>query len=273
MRTIEANGRTVEEAVQVAAEQLGVSIEQVEYEVVDHGSKGFLGLGGNPAIINAWVSEQRVAVARPERTYQEEETDTAEPSERIEEPELKEAEAEPESIEPEAETREEPVARPPAPAQPSETGGDFEAALMDTLTDVLSAMKADAKPVQRSSTEEEVVIELVGSDAGSLIGKKGQTLDALQYLAGIIANRSTPTRRRVILDADGYRDKHQRMLERLAREYADAVKAEGKEAVLEPQPARDRRIIHLALADDPDVYTYSEGGGDDRHVVISPKKH
>ncbi len=127
-------------------------------------------------------------------------------------------------------------------------------------------------PVVRSASSEEVVIDIVGEDVALLIGKHGQTLDALQYLMAIAANKSSSERRRVILDAENYRNRHQEILERKAREYAKAVAREGKEAVLEPQSARDRRIIHLALADHPDVYTYSEGEGDERHVVISPKK-
>ncbi len=89
---------------------------------------------------------------------------------------------------------------------------------------------------------------------------------------GICAGRTTNVKRRVILDAEGYRQHHKETLEDKAREYAKYVKEEGKEAVLEPQSPRDRRIVHMALSDNPDVYTYSEGEGENRHVVISPKK-
>jgi len=115
-------------------------------------------------------------------------------------------------------------------------------------------------------------VTLAGEDVAILIGRHGQTLDALQYLVGIIANRDPHARRRVTLDAEGYRERHRQALEKTALDYARAVKDEGKEAVLEPQSARDRRIIHVALAEHPDVYTYSEGEGDERHVVISPRK-
>lgn len=272
MDKIEANGRTVEEAVQAAAEQLGVSIDAVEYDVEDHGAKGFLGLGGTPAVITAWVREGYVAGARPEPR-------AAQQAPEVSAPEPRPVESTAARIEPEAErTEDEPPPVTPAaverPSAPASGGQDaaFVDALTGAVTDILAAMQVDAKPVVRSSDEEEVQVEIVGSDVAILIGKHGQTLDALQYLVGIIANRHVPTRRRVILDAEGYRERHRQLLEGKAREYADAVKAEGKEAVLEPQSPRDRRIIHVALADDPDVYTYSEGEGDDRHVVISPKK-
>ncbi len=286
MNKIEASGRTVEEAVQAAAEQLGVSTDQVEYEVVDQGTKGFLGLGGTPTLVNAWVREGVTPAPGPEGAV-EQKPEPTEPAEETQEeaetPDMEDysqdeamGDLEELSEQPESPSEEEPVeqpeARQPEPEAQSAEGDEFAETLMKTLAEILAAMKLDTKPVLRSATEEEVTIDLVGSDGAILIGRQGQTLDALQYLVGIIANRYVPTRRRVILDAEGYRERHKQLLERKAREYADAVKAEGKEAVLEPQPARDRRVIHMALAEDPDVYTYSEGQGEDRHVVISPKK-
>lgn len=274
MDKIEANGRTVEEAVQAAALELGVSVDDVEYEVVDHGNKGFLGLGQTPAVVNAWVSKDRPAPRpRPAREVEPEAAPVVEePEEEIEEPVAQAAAPEkPEEVRETMEI-EEPVAQQRAPVAPSEEEGDFAGIVLSTLSDILGAMKLDAKPVRRSSDGDEVTFEIVGSDTSLLTDRQGQTLDALQYLVGIIANRTMPTRKRVILDAGGYRDRHRDLLEKKAHEYADAVKREGKEAVLEPQSARDRRIIHLALADDAEVYTYSEGEGGDRHVVISPKK-
>jgi len=139
---------------------------------------------------------------------------------------------------------------------------------------ILDAMRFDAKPELASEDDEEIRINLSGdsNDIGRLIGRHGQTLDALQYILGIAVNRSSSQKIRVLLDAEGYRERHQQMLEAKALEIAKQVKELGEEAVLDPQPPRDRRIIHVALADDPDVITYSEGEGDDRHVVISPRK-
>jgi spoIIIJ-associated protein len=153
--------------------------------------------------------------------------------------------------------------------------GEGDVFVDDTLRivkDVLKAMEIDAKPVLVSADSEEVTINIVGSDVAVLIGKHGQTLDALQYIVGLAVAKYSDSRRRLILDAESYRARHQEIIEAKAREYAKAVKGEGREAVLDPQNPRDRRIVHMILADDPDVYTYSEGEGDDRHVVISPKK-
>ena len=251
MKKVEASGRTMEEAVEIAAKELGVSIDAIEYEVMERGSKGLLGLGQTPTRIEAWVVEGYVPAAK------------ATPSPSWETP-IVEEETEEEEMEAAIEEKE--------TSEPVEGTDAFVDAAIKILEDVSKAMGIDVKPVLRSSSDDEVNIEMVGNDASILIGKHGQTLDALQYIVGIGANKDAASRARIIIDAKGYRERHKEMLEKIAREYADAVKAEGKEAVLEPQSARDRRIIHLYLADDPDVYTYSEGMGDDRHVVISPKK-
>jgi spoIIIJ-associated protein len=300
---IEATGRTLEEALQSAAQQLHVSVDAVDYEVVEEGAKGFLGLGQTPTLVKAWIGD-RVQPARPavREAPSEIEEEAIEEEEVIEEEEepvsppsvvggMSDAEPEPEVVGGISDVEEEPEvvggvsdaelsvvggvsdAEPAAAVAPPVAGEDeFVDAVIASLTDILGPMGADARPVLRSADEEEVVVDLVGPDVAILIGRRGQTLDALQYLVGLIAGKRFPNRRRVVLDAEHYRDRHRELLESKAHEYAMAVKAEGSEAVLEPQPARDRRIIHVALADDPDVYTYSEGDGEDRHVVISPKK-
>jgi len=253
MDKIEVSGRTIEEAIQTAAKELGVGTDAVEYEVVEEGAKGFLGLGQSPTTIKAWVREGVEAPAQPEPA-------PVEPAPVVEEPVVEE-QFEPEMAEAEA----------PQPA-PEDNVEQFNDKLLAMLGDILGAMNVAAKPVVKATQPGEVTVTIQGADVAILIGRHGQTLDALQYLVSIAANRACGTRLRVILDAEGYRDRHREMLEKKAHEYADAVKAEGQEAELEPQSARDRRIIHMTLADDPDVYTYSEGEGDARHVVISPKK-
>lgn len=115
-------------------------------------------------------------------------------------------------------------------------------------------------------------IDIDGGRSDLLVGRGGNALDALQFLVGIIVNRKHDGKVRITIDAAGYRRKHKESLEALALELAEQVKEHDQEAELDPQPARDRRIIHNVLADHPDVTTYSEGEGDRRHVVISPKK-
>ena len=265
VETIEVSGRTEEEAVQVAAQQLGVAADAVEYEVVEEGAKGFLGLGQAPTFISAHVREGYQAQAKPVPAVEE---TVEEPAEKpVEEPGAEAEVPVPPPVPP-------PVPAPvpaPVPTQAAERG-PFADHVVSILEDVLKAMEVDAKPVIKVDTEEETAVDIVGKDVALLIGKHGQTLDALQYLISIGANKGRAEKRRVILDAEGYRQRQQELLEKRAREYAQAVKEQGQEAVLEPQSARDRRIIHLALVDDEDIYTYSEGMGENRHVVISPKK-
>ncbi|NLN74716.1 MAG: KH domain-containing protein [Armatimonadetes bacterium] len=233
-KTIEIDGRTLEEAIQIAAKELGVSIDAVEYAVIEEGARGFLGLGQPPTKIKAWLREGYVPTVAPDAAADDKDK-----------------------------------AQQVADIEDEQTLRD---GLMQILTDILAAMNLPAKPIIKSIEGEEVNVDVEGGDVGILIGRQGQTIDALQYLLSIAVNRASKIRWRINLDAGGYRDRHRRLLETKAREYADAVRKHGQEAELEPQSPRDRRIIHLALADNPHVYTYSEGEGSNRHVVISPKK-
>jgi len=248
MDMVEVSGRTLEEAVQTAARELGVSVDAVEYEIVEEGAKGFLGLGQSPTVVKAHIREGYVPAPAPvrEKPVVAEEAEAKVPAAKAEQPK--------------------------EPKAAAEDAQKFIDVLLPMLSDIVEAMSLKAKPVVKSVDADEIVVDIEGNDLALLIGKHGQTLDALQYLVSIAANRAAGTRFRIILDAEGYRQRYNEMLERKAHEYARSVKAQGQEAVLEPQSARDRRIIHMALADDPDVYTYSEGEGDNRHVVISPKK-
>jgi spoIIIJ-associated protein len=230
MRTIEITGKTIEEAKELASAELGVPIDQIEFETVDEGGKGFLGLSRNLARVKA--------------------TADVEP---IEEPEG------------------EPVAEHPAAQR---TLGDQTESewVLSMVQQTLAAAKLDASAALKSEAGGDIGIEISGPDVAILIGKHGQTLDALQYLLTVALSRVSDKRTRVNLDAEGYRDRYAELLTAKALEYARRVKESGEEAVLDPQSPRDRRLVHVALAEDPDVYTYSEGDGDYRHVVISPRK-
>lgn len=244
MRTIETTGKTIEEAKELAAQELGVRIEEIEFEILDEGAKSFLGLGRSPARVRA--------------TTDAEATET-----------IKEAPAEQE------EREEAPAEEPEAGEEPRGEGlaGRSEAEwVLSLLEEIVEAARLEVKARIRSDTSDAIDIDIEGPDVAILIGKHGQTLDALQYLLSVALNRVSDGRARITLDAEGYRDRHAQMLTAKAMDYARRVKDSGQEAVLDPQPPRDRRIVHMALADDTEVYTYSEGEGDERHVVISPRK-
>jgi spoIIIJ-associated protein len=140
------------------------------------------------------------------------------------------------------------------------------------LREVLAAMYFSAD-VELEETEEGTWrLEIVGDDAGLAIGRYGSTLNALQYLVGLVAQRRTGEHLRITLDAEGYRDRREAALVEQARTLAAEVAKAGQEAELDPLGAFERRIIHNALLNHPDVVTYSEGEEPDRRVIIAPKK-
>lgn len=146
---------------------------------------------------------------------------------------------------------------------------------VEVLTEILTKMGVGATPEVVSDDDEAVQINLRGEqDLGLLIGKHGQTLAALQLITAMIANRSQPPekRRKVILDAEGYRERRERALRSMARNAAERAKRTGQEVTLQALSARERRIVHVALADDPAVTTRSQGEDPERVVVVSPRR-
>ena len=138
------------------------------------------------------------------------------------------------------------------------------------LKEIFSSMHLDVK-MEREDKEESYIFNLVGENLGILIGKHGQTLDALQYLTNLAAGKSFRHHYFILLDVENYRERRQDTLEALARRLAGKVKRTGEEIRLEPMAAGERRIIHLALQDDHAVSTDSEGEAPYRYVVIRPK--
>jgi spoIIIJ-associated protein len=140
---------------------------------------------------------------------------------------------------------------------------------VEFLDGLLDRMDLDAEIV--SVTEDErIEIELEGIDAGRVIGKKGQTLDSLQFLVNKVVNRFPDGRKHVVLDVEGYKDRRDESLVSMAQRLADKASRTGKVISINPMPARERRVIHLALAENPGVSTRSDGEGTERRVRIVP---
>jgi spoIIIJ-associated protein len=139
------------------------------------------------------------------------------------------------------------------------------------LNEILQLMGTEAHAVLTDANSREVSIDIQGRGVGALIGRHGATLNALQLIAAVIANRDATDGVRIALDAEGYRARRQQMLERMAHAHAAKARSAGKEIVITDLKPNERRIVHLALQDDPYVETYSEGEGDGRYIVISPK--
>jgi spoIIIJ-associated protein len=165
--------------------------------------------------------------------------------------------------------------RPAAPAAttPAEAASEGEPAVARELLErVVTALGVDAR-VAVAESGDEVVATVTGGDLGVLIGRHGQMIDALQYLANAIAHRSVgQERRRIVVDAAGYRARRSATLETLARRSAEQASATGRRVELEPMSAVERRIVHEALKDDPEVETASEGAEPNRYVVVLPRR-
>jgi len=141
----------------------------------------------------------------------------------------------------------------------------------EKLDEILKLMGTEAE-VTTSLEGGRVVADIKSENGAILIGKKGQTLNALQLIVNLIVSRDEKTRTRVIVDSEGYRQRREKALVNMAREVADEVKSKGKPQELEPMNPAERRVIHLALKSDKDVETTSKGEGNFRRVVVSPKK-
>jgi spoIIIJ-associated protein len=218
MRSLEVSGKTVEEAIQHALNQLGVSREEVEVSVVKEGKSGILGFGGDEAVVRV--------------------TQLA-----------------------------------PIPA-----GSSIEA-VKNILERLLALMDVEGYviPQTQSVTEEEeatdsVSVNIKGEDLGILIGRRGQTLSALQYIVRLIMGHQMKTWLPISIDIEGYKQRRYQALQAFAQQMAEQVKNREMPFTMEPMPANERRIIHLALADNPNVTTESIGQGEARRVVIMPRR-
>ena len=207
MDMITVTAKTVDEAVTKALIELETTSDKLEYEVVEKGSAGFLGIGAKPAIIRAKKKET------------------------------------------------------------------LEDRAIDFLSQVFDAMNLDVKIAAAFNEEEgEMNIDLSGEDMGILIGKRGQTLDSLQYLISLVVNKGTDEYIRVKVDTENYRQRRKETLENLAKNISYRVKRTKRPVSLEPMNPYERRIIHSALQADDRVSTHSEGEEPYRRVVVTPNR-
>jgi spoIIIJ-associated protein len=143
-------------------------------------------------------------------------------------------------------------------------------AAQEFLTGLLERMGCQVAVTVKSEDPECAELEMSGKDIAIVIGRRGETIDALQLLAAVAANRAANSGGRIVLNAEGYRERRQKALENLARSSAAKAKQTGKEVVIPDLKPYERRIVHITLADDPDVHTYSEGEGRSRKIIVSP---
>ncbi|MFV0636652.1 RNA-binding cell elongation regulator Jag/EloR [Mitsuokella sp. WILCCON 0060] len=261
--TMEWTGRTVEAALEAAAAELGCAASSLEYTVLEQPSRGFLGIiGRRPARIRVRQEEEQApAVQDPVLDMTELET-------RLEE-EVEETEKDSSSS---AKDEHSGKTATVSSKEASPSLEEQEARAKAFLEQVFAAMKIPVS-LQRSEHEEGVLFQLEGENLGILIGKHGQTLDALQYLTNLSANRGASGERlHVLLDVEGYRARREETLSRLAGHLAEKACRIGQEVHLEPMNRHERKIIHMALQDSRKVTTYSAGDEPHRYVVIVPRR-
>lgn len=244
MDYIEKTGKTVQDAIAAALAELQITEDEAEITVIDQGKEGvFLGIGAKPAVVR--VAKREVA----------EVTEVA-------------------AVAAAAAVAEEQKNVEPAPAaRPRVINDEVVDKAKKFLQEVFSAMKIEAAMEKFVNTRDgSVVIRLHGDDMGILIGKHGQTLDSLQYLTNLVANKEEKDWTRIIIDVEDYRDRRVETLTRLAKRLADRVRREGDPVALEPMNPHERKIVHLALQNDRRIVTHSEGEEPNRYIVIELKK-
>ena len=207
MEFMEFSAKTVDDCITEACQKFLVTSDKLEYEVIEEGSTGFLGIHSKNAVIKAKVKDS------------------------------------------------------------------VEDRVKSFLDSVLAQMQLEAKvEIKMDEAEKEMDIEIQGDDMAILIGKRGQTLDSLQYLASLVVNKDSENYIRVKVDTENYRERRKDTLENLAKNMAFKVKRTKRSVSLEPMNPYERRIIHSALQDDKYVTTHSEGEEPYRHVVVTLKK-
>jgi spoIIIJ-associated protein len=205
---IETSGKTEEEAIQAALDQLGLDRDAVSVEILERAKSGFLGLGGTQAKVRVTYSAE---VARAERVE-------------------------------------------------------------EFLAGLLSRMNSEAQPQVRETEEGNIAVELIGPRLGQLIGRRGETLDAIQQITNYAVNFGQEKRVRIQIDAENYREKREESLQHLAEKVAGKVSKYRKNVMLEPMNAYERHVIHAALQDWENIITYSTGTEPNRRIVVAFSK-
>lgn len=315
MKTIEASGKTVEEALSAGLKELGCDISEVTHEVIDRGSPGLFGMFGRLARVKITVKEQEndfdlglptmtLDSVAPEKKKEKKKEKKAEKPAQAEKP--AKAEKAEETAEESAETEPEKDEAAPAPAKkkrcrskkpaapkaedaagtetesvPAAPVREFPELNVDALSEdgkkaydfisnVTKLMGVDVE-IRMLEEEEQIFVDITGDTLGVLIGRRGDTLDALQYLTSLTVNKGKNDYTRVTLDVEHYRAKREETLRKLAIRMANRARKSGRRVVLEPMNPYERRVLHSALQNDPYVQTHSEGEEPYRRVIITLK--
>ena len=286
MRSVESSAKTMEEAVTQGLEKLGVSFADVKIDILDEGSKGFLGiLGGKPVVVRLTVREDaeggedvlssvglEEAVKEPEQKPARKRAPKAKAEKPAAEAKPEKPAAQEKAAQPTKAPKAEKPASAPEAAQPPADAEAPEGRAFTFLTDVTRLMGVEVTINARRDEEGNVRVDMFGDTLGILIGRRGETLDALQYLTSLYVNKGSEDYIRVTLDIENYRAKREEALRRLANRMANRAVKTGRKVVMEPMNPYERRILHSALQQNDAVTTHSEGEEPNRHVVITLKQ-
>ena len=278
--SIRVSAKTVEDAITEASIQLGITSDKLEYEVIEKGSAGFLGIGMKQAVIEARRKVEEKQETEIVEEVKKEIQQVAAEEVKAEEKIVEEVKAEiehdqkPKQTTEKVEKKEEikndaPVKRE---VELAEVTDETKEAVSTFLKDTLKAMGMEVEIALDIDEDGSLSINMSGPNMGILIGKRGQTLDSLQYLANRVANKHQSGYVRVKLDTENYRARREETLKHLAKNIAHKVKRNRRPVALEPMNPYERRIIHSALQNDPYVTTHSEGEEPYRKVVVTLKK-
>ena len=320
MKTIEASGKTVEEALSNGLKELGCTLDEVTQEVIDRGSPGLFGMFGRLAKVRITMKEQeenfdfemptltldpeKEKKSQPQPKPQPKKAEKPQKTEKPEKPAEKPAEPE---QEPEKETEaEKPARRAPkkdkaprrekkpqpkpegeetgdemtvtAPAEPARVFPELNVEALsedgkkayEFISNLTKLMGVDVD-IRMLEEENQIFIDINGDTLGLLIGRRGDTLDAIQYLTSLNVNKDKNDYTRVTIDVEHYRAKREETLRKLALRMANRARKSGRRVVLEPMNPYERRVLHSALQDNPYVQTHSEGEEPYRRVIITLK--
>ena len=251
---------TLEEAVEKASRNLGVSREDLEYEVLDPGSSGFLGIGGRDARIE--VDERQVSELSGNQ-------DSAADSETVIPDDSEEPEEDQQDTEP---------VKTPIESSPSSHEQDRDPVTDELLKEVrefvssaTEMMGLDVK-VDVYDANDFIAVDVSSTETGLFIGQKGETIDALQYLLNVAVYKDKPFSKRIVIDSEGYRQRRIEAVQGIAHRTARKTVREQRPMELPPMNSSERRTVHTFLKDNPNVETHSQGNGDNRRVIVHPQQ-
>lgn len=268
MKELFFEGKTIEAAVEKAAEELGQDKDLLSYTVEETPTKGIFGIGATPAKIRVEIEIEDAEEPVKAEREQPVKIPQWEPEKLLK----KEKKQQGKAPRPEVETNRAAAPQPEMEKHPVDDAVSRQiTAFISGLLPHIGAAENSAVKVERGE-EDHYFVEVSGSKMGVLIGRRGETLDAVQYLCGLVVNKGRSEKIRITVDTENYRAKRVKTLESLARKNAEKAIKYKRNITMEPMSPYERRIIHAALTDRPHITTYSVGSEPRRRVVVSYKK-